>query len=683
MADFSALGPPALGVLLIAHLLGAIVPAIGPWSDRVKNHLTHGAAIVACIAGIAAGVGGLFAPEPLVVSLPSTLPLLHLQLRLDPLAAFFVFAIALCGLGISIYAIGYTREFYGRRSIAAMGSLYHGFLLSMTLVVMADDGFFFLIVWELMSLVSYGLVVTEHDDPSTRDAGLFYLVMTHVGTAALLIAYVALAHHAGSFAFEAFRNPATPFPDDLRTLVFIAALIGFGVKAGVVPLHLWLPAAHPAAPSHISALMSGVMIKTAIYGIIRVVFDFMGGEFPWWWGVTVLAIGAISALLGIMYALMENDLKRLLAYSSVENIGIILLGIGAGMVSSSFGLTHLASLGLLAGLYHTLNHAAFKGLLFLGAGALAFSTHTRNMEQYGGIIRKMPWTALVFLVGAASIAGLPPTNGFISEWLTFQSLFLGFGVPDPLIKILMPIAAAMLALTGALAVACFAKAFGISFLAIPRSAHAKHATEVPVAMRLGMGWLAICCLALGVAPMAVVPAIDRVTASLTGTTIADSMVTTGGLALAPGLGIGFASMSTPVLWLLLAGIIVLAWFGARVIGGRLAARRYRTWGCGIPLTSRMEYTATGFTQPIQQVFSTVYRPTVKLETDLVETSRYFARRMRFEVHIESTFQKYLYDPVVEGFSALAERLRVVQPGSLHLYLSYIFLTLLALLLWVV
>jgi hydrogenase-4 component B len=398
--------------------------------------------------------------------------------------------------------------------------------------------------------------------------------------------------------------------------------------------------------------------------------------------VAVLTIGAISELLGVMYALMENDLKSLLAYSSVENIGIILLGVGAGMVFQTFGLTHLAGLGLLAALYHTLNHAMFKSLLFLGAGAVSFATHTRNMEEYGGLIRTMPWTAFLVLVGAASIAALPPTNGFVSEWMTFQSLFLGFGIPDLLFKILMPIAAAMLALTGALAVACFAKAYGLSFLAMPRSPAARHATEVPLVMRLGMGWLAVCCLALGLGPTWVVPALDRVTAGLVGTAVSDQMVTTGGLALAPGLGIGFASISTPLLWMLLTAIVVLALVGARTIGGRLSVRRYRTWACGIPPKPRMEYTATGFIQPIRQVFSTVYRPTVKLETDLVETSRYFARRMRFEVHIESTFQKYLYDPVVQGFAALAERLRILQPGSLHLYLSYIFFTLLALLLWV-
>lgn len=683
MTDLSPLIAPGLSALLTAHLLGAILPALVPVGDRVKNAVAHGAGVVACATGLLVGTAGLFSPAPFVASLPSALPLLDIQIRIDPLSAFFVFAISLCGLGVSLYALGYVAEWYGRRSVATLGALFHAFLLSMTAVVVADNAFFFLIAWELMSLASYGLVVTDHDDARTRDAGLLYLVMTHVGTSALIVAYLVLYDHAGSFAFDAFRNPTAPMPEDIRIVAFLAALLGFGVKAGVVPLHVWLPYAHPAAPSHVSALMSGVMIKTAIYGIIRVTFDFLGGEFPWWWGVLVLAVGAISALLGVMYALMEHDVKSLLAYHSVENIGIILLGVGAGMVFQAFGLTHLAALGLLAGLYHTLNHAMFKGLLFLGAGAVGFATHTRNMEEYGGLIRRMPWTALLFLIGAVSISGLPPTNGFVSEWLIFQSLFLGVGVPDQLIKILMPIAAAMLALTGALAVACFAKAFGISFLGMPRTAHAEHAGEVPISMRLGMGWLAICCLALGVGPMVVVPVIDRVTAGLVGTSVAGQMVTTGGLGLAPGLGIGFASMSTPVLWLLLGGIVVVAVIGVRVLGGRLPHRRYRTWGCGIALNPRMEYTATGFTQPIRQVFSTVYRPTVKLETDLVESSRYFARRMRFEVRVESTIQQYLYDPVVRAFHSVAERLRMLQPGSLHLYLSYIFLTLLVLLLWVI
>ena len=679
--DPALIVPPALVSLVAAHVAGALAPMVWRWSDRVKNWLTHGAAVAACTAGVLIGIGGLLAPEPLVFSLPSTIPLLHLQLRLDPLSAFFVLIISVSGVAVSIYALGYVREFYGRHSISALGALYHGFLLSMILVVTADDGFFFLIVWEIMSLVSYLLVVTEHEKAETRYAGFFYLVMTHVGTAFILIAYLVFYQQTDSFAFDTFRHPGDPLPEGFRTVVFLAALIGFGAKAGIVPLHVWLPYAHPAAPSHISALMSGVMIKTAIYGLIRVYFDFLGGAFPWWWGFAVLAIGAVSALLGVMYALMEHDLKSLLAYHSVENIGIILLGIGAGMIFQSYGLSHLAALGLLAALYHTMNHAMFKGLLFMGAGSLLYATHTRNMEEYGGLIRTMPWTAFFFLVGAISISALPPTNGFVSEWLTFQSLFLSFMLPDPLMKILIPIGAAMLALTGALAVACFAKAFGISFLAMPRSHHAQHAQEVPIPMRIGMGALAAACVALGLAPMVVIPMIDKVTAPFTGARLAQSVVSEGGWTLTP-MGPEFASISTPVLMLLLAMTIPLVLLGVVLIAGKLKRRLYKTWGCGINLKPRMEYTATGFAQPIRQVFSTIYRPTVKVEKEMLEESRYFAKRMRFEVHIEPTFQRYLYDPVVWVFNTLANRLRVVQTGSLHLYLAYIFLTLIALLLWV-
>lgn len=666
---------------MAAHVAGALAPLLWHGRDEVKNWLAHGAAALACTFGVLVGIGGLLASEPLVFSLPSTIPLLNLQLRLDPLSAFFVLVISMSGVAASIYALGYVREFYGRHSIGALGALYHAFLLSMILVVTADNGFLFLIVWEIMSVVSYLLVVTEHEKAETRYAGFFYLVMTHVGTAFILIAYLVFYQQTGSFAFDTFRHPGEPLPEGFRTVAFVAALIGFGAKAGIVPLHVWLPYAHPAAPSHISALMSGVMIKTAIYGLIRVYFDFLGGAFPWWWGFAVLAIGAVSALLGVMYALMEHDLKSLLAYHSVENIGIIFLGIGAGMIFQSYGLSHLAALGFLAGLYHTMNHAMFKGLLFMGAGSLLYATHTRNMEEYGGLIRAMPWTAFFFLVGAISISALPPTNGFVSEWLTFQSLFLSFMLPDLLMKILIPIGAAMLALTGALAVACFAKAFGISFLAMPRSHHAKHAEEVPLPMLIGMGTLATLCVALGLAPMVVVPVLDRVIAPFAGAQLAQSVVTEGGWALMP-MGVGFASISTPVLTILLAVIIPATILGVALFAGKLNRRFYRTWGCGINLKPRMEYTATGFAQPIRQVFSTIYRPTVKVEKDMLEESRYFAKRMRFEVHIEPTFQRYLYDPVVRVFNMVANRLRVVQAGSLHLYLAYIFLTLLALLLWV-
>jgi hydrogenase-4 component B len=549
----------------------------------------------------------------------------------------------------------------------------------MTLVTLADNGFFFLIGWELMSLISYFLVVSEHEKADVRYAGLFYLIMTHVGTAFIVLTFLLLFQGSGSFSFDAFRHPEQPLPDGIRTTVFVLALVGFGTKAGVVPLHVWLPYAHPAAPSHISALMSGVMIKTAIYALLRVYFDFFGGQFPWWWGFVVLVVGAVSALLGVMYALMEHDLKSLLAYHSVENIGIILLGIGAGMIFHSYGLDELAVLGVIAGLYHTINHAVFKALLFFGAGSLLYATHTRNMEEYGGLLRRMPWTGACFLIGAVSIAALPPTNGFVSEWLVFQSLFMSYQIPSLAMKLMLPIAAAMLALTGVLAMTCFAKAFGISFLALPRTSHAKHAQEVPWTMRIAMGVLSAVCLALGLAPMLAVPIIDRVAASMIGSSIADKMLALDGWALAP-VNVEFSSLSTPALGLVLAATVALGLGLVACCGGTSPRRYSKTWACGLNLTSRMEYSAAGFVQPIKRVFSSIYQPTVKLETEFLEESRYFAKRRRFEFHIEPVFQTYFYDPVIAFMSGLADRMRIVQGGSLHLYLAYMFVTLVVLLL---
>lgn len=667
-----------LWFLLGCYALGMLSPLCvrRPQAQVIAAHLFAAAA-----AGIGVGLGirGLLSPEPFVAATVSSLPLLTFAIRLDPLASFFLVTISLVALAVSIYAIGYVPHFQGRVSVRALGALYNAFLASMTLVVLADNGFLFLIVWELMSLVSYFLVVTEHEKADVRYAGLFYLIMAHAGTAFILLAFLIFFQQAGSFSFDAFRHAATPLPEGMRTLAFVLALIGFGAKAGIVPLHVWLPYAHPAAPSHISALMSGVMIKTAIYALIRVSFDFLGGPFPWWWGFAVLVIGAVSALLGVMYALMEHDLKSLLAYHSVENIGIILLGIGAGMIFQTYELKELAALGVLAGLYHTVNHAIFKALLFLGAGALLYATHSRNLEEYGGLLRRMPWTGLCFLIGAVSISALPPTNGFVSEWLVFQSLFLSFQIPAVLLKLVLPLAAAMLALTGVLALACFAKAFGISFLALPRSPHARRAEEVPVPMRLGMGALAAMCVLLGIGPMVVVPLLDRVIAPFVGTAIGGKVVTLDGWALAP-VSVEFSSVSPPAIALGLIALSILGLALVAAFGGLAKARYYKTWGCGINLTPRMEYTATGFVQPIKRVFSAIYRPTVKLEAEMLEESRYFAKRRRFEFHIEPVSQKYLYDPVVAFFSTMADRLRVIQAGSLHLYLTYIFVTLVVLLL---
>jgi len=668
--------------LLVCYAAGMVLPVFATRHPHFQNLLAHGLAGTASAIGVALGLVGLVSVEPLTASLPSTIPYLSFAVRLDPLAAFFVLSISVVGIAASIYALGYVTEFYSRHSIGTLGSLFNSFLLSMTLVVIADDGFFFIIAWELMSLTSYFLVVTEHEKADVRHAGFFYLILTHLGTAFVVLTFLILFQSAGSFSFDAFRHLSQSLPEGIRTLIFFTALIGFGTKAGIVPLHVWLPYAHPAAPSHISALMSGVMIKTAIYALIRFYFDFLEGQCPWWCGFVVLLVGTISALLGVMYALMEHDLKSLLAFHSVENIGIILLAIGAGMIFHAYGLKQFAALGLLAGLYHTINHALFKALLFFGAGALHYATHTRNLEDYGGLLRRMPWTGLCFLIGAVSISALPPTNGFVSEWLVFQTLFLSFQLPMLFLKLMLPLTAAILALTGVLALTCFAKAFGITFLALPRSSQARHAEEVPMAMRASMGILAILCVVLGLAPMTVVPLLDRITSTLTGVTISDKVLALNGWALAP-VNVEFSSVSPPALGAMLIASGLLGLVLAFAFGGRLVKRVYKPWGCGINLSQRTEYTATGFVQPIKRVFSTIYQPTVKLETEFLEESRYFAKRQRFEFHIEPIFQKYLYDPAVHAVVGIADRLRILQAGSLHLYLAYIFMTLVILLLFAV
>lgn len=637
---------------------------------------------MAGVSGVVLGLVGLHAAEPFRVSVSSTIPYLTVALRLDPLASFFVLIISLVGLAVAIYALGYVDDYAGRRSFPVLGSLLNWFLLSMTLVVLADNGFWFLILWEVMSLLSYVLVVTEHEKPEVRQAGLLYLVMTHVGTAFIILTFLIFFQVTGSFSFESFRPPDQRLPEGLRSVAFFTALIGFGAKAGIIPLHVWLPYAHPAAPSHVSALMSGVMIKTAVYALIRVYFDFLGGQFPWWWGFTILGVGAVSALLGVLYALVEQDLKRLLAFSSVENIGIIFLGLGAGMIFHTYGLPDLAALGLLAGLYHTMNHAMFKALLFLGAGSLLYATHTRNIERYGGLLRRMPWTGLWFLLGAVSIAALPPTNGFISEWLVFQSLFLSVQLPTLFLKLMLPIAAAMLALTGALALACFAKAFGLSFLAQPRSPESRRAREVPWPMRIGMGLLAVLSVVMGVAPMLVIPLLDRITAPLAGTAVSAKVLAMDGWVVAP-MTVEFSSVSTPVLAALLVAAGGLGLLLARTLGNSLCTRFVKTWGCGLNLTPRMEYSATGFVQPIKRVFGTIYQPTVTLETEFLEQSKYFIKQQRFEFRIKPLFETYLYQPIVAWLWTAADRLRVIQAGSLHLYLAYIFVTLVLLLLWAV
>jgi hydrogenase-4 component B len=672
-----ALTLPLFLAMVLGHVVGAGGALLAPTRAGARGLTTLGA-IVGGAAGLVLGLDTLIWGTPFRLEIPQLLAVAGgVSLHLDRLGAFFLLVVEVVAIPSALFGGAYSRVYEGTHSLRTLGVMLNLFLLALSLVPLADNVVTFLLLWELMSVASYFLVLTESDRRETRQAGLWYLAMAHGGLVLLMAAFLLLAASAPSTGFADLRTAAAALPAHTRNTVFVLVLLGFGSKAGVVPLHVWLPLAHPAAPSHVSALMSGVMIKMGVYGLLRVVLDLLGGGPPWWGGA-ILAVGVVSALLGVLYALMEHDLKRLLAYHSVENIGIIFLGIGAGLLFQSYGLASLAVVGLVAGLYHTLNHACFKGLLFLGSGAVLHATHTRNMEELGGLIKRMPRTALCFLVGAAAISGLPPLNGFVSEWLVFQALLGGPQLPRPELGLIMAFAVAMLALTSGLAAACFVKAFGITFLAMPRSVHAAGAHEVPLAMQLGMGALAVACGALGVGCTLVVPSLGAVVAGLGGLP-AGLMTGMPGLTLEMPGTVGVIAPAALAAGLLLVPIAVLVAFRLGGVDRRL--RVGDTWGCGrIGQTPRMEYTATAFAEPLRRVFAELYRPTEDLSIDFHPESKYFVQSIAYRSEVHPWFERLLYAPIVSFLRRVAFRVRWLQAGSLHLYLLYMILALVVLLL---
>ncbi len=662
-----------LTAMLAAFAAGVVGSILAP-SDRLARAATALGGAVGSAAALFIGLKVLIGGEALVLDVPSVLSAAGgLSLRADALSAWFLVVIAAGGLPASIYGWSYTAS-YKRGAIRTFGALFNVFLASMSLVPCAANVLTFLMAWELMSLASYLLVMTEADAADTREAGLWYLGMAEFGVLALLPMFLLLVPGNGGLAFDDLRAGASLLSPAMRGLVFLLAVIGFGSKAGLVPLHVWLPRAHPAAPSHVSALMSGVMIKLGIYGLVRVVFDLMGGGPPWWGGLLLVA-GSISALLGVLYALMEHDLKRLLAYHSVENIGIIVIGLGAGSLLHSYGLHALAAIGFAGALFHTLNHACFKGLLFLGAGNVLHATHTRNMEEMGGLIKRMPHTAMQFLIGSIAIAALPPLNGFASEWMVFQALLGGTFIARPEVALAFPVAVGMLALTSGLAAACFVKAFGISFLAIPRSAHASQAHEASIAMRAA-GWLlAGACIALGVGSSFVVPALYRVLHTVDGLLPDASVAPPAGFWLQAPAALGQVSPAAMAM-LLVAGV-GLTLLVARILHRR-PARVTDTWGCGrTSQTPRMEYTATAFAEPLRRVFAELYRPTSDLSVTVHPESKLFVQSITFTSEVRPFIEQALYQPVLRAWAGIGARVRRLQGGSVHLYLLYVAVALFA------
>jgi len=656
----------ALALMAGGYAAGACLAVLAT-SQRAARFFTAVGAAVGCVGGLTAAATVLASGQPVEASFPNLVAAAGgIVIGLDRLGALFLALVAAVGFLAAVYGVSYTAEYENRSSLRLFGLMFNGFLLGMSLVTCAANIFTFLFAWELMAVTSYFLVITDSEDADTRQAGLWYAAMTHFGLVLLLPMFLLMAPAAGATTFADLRAWTPMLPTATRDAVFVLAFFAFGSKAGMVPLHVWLPRAHPAAPSHVSALMSGVMIKLGIYGLLRVAVDFLGAG-PTWWGGLLLLAGSLSALVGVLYALAENDLKRLLAYSSVENIGVIFLGLGAGMVLQSYGLHDLALAGFGAAILHTVNHACFKGLLFLGAGNVLQQTHTRNMEHMGGLVKGMPQTAALFLIGSGAAAALPPLNGFASEWMVFQTLLSGGAIPPPGGAIGTPLAIGVLALTSGLAAAAFVKAFGISFLAMPRSEPAARAREPHWSARAVMGVLAMGCVLLGLGAPRVIGGLYQIVGSLAPFAAAPRPVGSRAWLLAPG---GIAQVSPLLLTFLFLSVVAVA--VAAVRARRLEVRYTDTWGCGrIGQTSRMEYTSSAFAEPLRRIFSELYRPTEDLSIGVHPQSRYFVHSITYTSQVTPWVEQIFYDPVMRGVRRLATQVRRVQAGSVHLYLLYV------------
>jgi len=604
----------------------------------------------------------LLGATPDVAVLPIGLPGLPFHLRLDSLAAYFLIVIGAASAGISTFAAGYFRKGEGTPP-GLLCLQYHVFLASMAGVVLADDAYAFMVMWETMALSSFFLVTANHRIPQVRSAGYLYIVMAHIGAIAILLCFGVLQANTGDYTFANMRaQTLTPYS---ASIGFLLAMLGFGAKAGIVPLHIWLPEAHPAAPSPVSALMSGVMLNTAIYGLLRVSFDLLQLRL-WWWGGLLLAIGLATALFGIVFAAVQSDMKRLLAYSSIENMGLLFVGMGLTLIFAGYAMLPTAALALTATLYHVASHACFKSLLFLGTGSVLHATSERNLGKLGGLIRTMPWVGWLTLLAVLASAGLPPLGGFVSEWLLLQSFLFTPGLPVPLLTMLIPVVAALIALVAALAGYTMVKFFGVIFLGQPREDKLAHAQDAGWLERAGMVWLALGCVALGLLPSQFIQLIDPVTQQLVASGLGAQVAAHGWL-LAPN-SMDQASYG-PVIFLLgITGSFALAYLLVRwLYHGRL--RRAIAWACGFPWGSaRMQDTAEGFGQPIRQIFEPFFLIRRQLPTPFDEQPRY-------RVTVEDHFWRWLYVPIVDLANHLARLFGLLQQGRISVYLLYSFVTL--------
>ena len=658
------------GALLLAALAVLLTGSSGLFAlalrraPRLGQRLSTLALLGGAALGLAAAARGLGGP-PQVARLAWSIPFGSLSLRLDALSALFLVPVlAVPALG-SIYGLGYwPQPALGAKSVRLQ--LGYGLVTAaMALTLLADDGVLFLVAWEVMALSAFFLVVTEQEKEEPRKAGFVYLAASHAGAFALFGAFAWIASLAGSFQFSAWRGMAVAGP--AGAALWVLLLVGFASKAGLMPLHFWLPEAHAAAPSHVSALMSGVLIKTGLYGLLR-----LGGLFappPPALGAAVLALGIASAVLGVAFALAQHDVKRLLAYHSVENVGIIAMGIGLGLLGRSRGDPAMAFLGFAGAALHVVNHATFKSLLFLGAGAVHHACDTRDIERLGGLARRMPKTAFLFLVGAAAISGLPPLNGFVSEWLVFLGSLSSLSAPRGDLLAFAVLAVPALGLVGGLAAACFVKVHGAVFLGNPRSGAAQRAHEAPAAMLLPMAVLAAACAAIGLAPAAVLPLLERAAAEWSGLPAAALAATAADAAVSAN------RVSLAALALLLA--IAALWLLRRVRLGRPQPQA-ETWGCGFTApTARMQYTGSSFAEMLVQRFLWAFRPHVELEPP----RGLFPRRAAFASEVPDTVLDRWLLPALRTGEWIAARLRALVPAAVHFQAVLVLATLVVLLVW--
>ncbi|MDD5320797.1 MAG: hydrogenase 4 subunit B [Methylococcales bacterium] len=651
--------------------------------ERRYPHLLRQAVFVLLglsgIFAILAGLSILISKSVVIDQISLGLPWLPWHVRFDGLSGFFYLIIGIAVTAVSLYGPGYVHAYDESQHPFAVLGLFTGLFVSgMLLVLLADDAFFFMIAWELMSVASYFLVAFQHENPANRRAAFLYLLMAEVGALAIILGFGVLASFSDGFTFDALRE--SKLSTTWASIAFVLALLGFGMKAGIVPVHVWLPEAHPVAPSHISALMSGVMLKVALYGLIRFCYDLLA-DVQWQWGVALLILGTLSALGGILYAMMQPNLKRLLAYSSVENIGIIFMVLGLSMIFMDNGQPQLAALGFLAALFHAFNHALFKNLLFLGAGIIHHQTHELNIDMMGGLIKKMPQTSKLFLVGCMSNSSLPLFNGFVSEWLAFQTALQVDVLDNGVLRSLIPVAAAALALTAALAAACFVKVFGLIFLGQPRSRNCIKAHEVKdKGMLAGPFLLAGLCFFIGIFPGGVISLINSVAGQLLGETLPNDSALAW-LWLAP-FSAKQASYSPP---LVLIGALIAAgvcyWYLRR--NPLTVMRRAETWDCGFGgLTPRMQYSSSAFTMPIRRIFAKVWIIDEQIHKDMQGAMNQDVAAVHYQLHIQDHSWPRLYLPIAHVVNSLARQVGRIQTGNIRVYLGYSFVTLL-LMLWMI